>query len=120
MKLTYLPPLEALVHKSVLRGSFSVRCPLVYRKVEDTLMQSVLEQLSKVLESDPQGRSQFVHSGGLALLQQMAEAPDSSLTDVIETINRQYPEEIVMHYSPSYSQKLLQKLDAQISQPVAN
>lgn len=81
-------------------------------------MRIVLEQLSKILSNDPQGRSQFVHSGGLALLQQMAEAPESSLTDVIDTINSQYPEEIVMHYSPSYSQSLLEKLDAQIRQTV--
>lgn len=89
-----------------------------FRNVEHSIMRLVLEQLSKVLEHDPQGRSQFVHSGGLALLQQMAEAPDSQLADVIDDINRQYPEEIVMHYSPSYSQKLLEKLDAQISQAV--
>lgn len=82
-------------------------------------MQLVLEQLAKVLEHDPQGRSQFVHTGGLALLQQIAEAPDSVLADVVDTINRHYPEEIVMHYSPSYSQKLLEKLDAQITQTVS-
>ena len=81
-------------------------------------MQLVLEQLAKVLAGDPQGRSQFVHTGGLALLQHIAEAPDSSLVEVIQTINSHYPEEIVMHYSPSYSQKLLEKLDAHISQTV--
>lgn len=88
------------------------------RRVDDEIMRLVLDQLSKVLEHDPQGRSQFVHSGGLALLQEMAEAPDSRLTDSVDAINRHYPEEIVMHYSPSYSQKLLEKLDAQITQTV--
>ena len=37
------------------------------------MMQLVLEQLSKVLEHDPQERTQFVHTGGLALLQQITE-----------------------------------------------
>jgi len=42
-------------------------------------MRLVLEQTGKVLANDAAGRSQFVHSGGLAAVQQLAEAPGSKL-----------------------------------------
>lgn len=74
-------------------------------------MQLVIQQLSHALSNDPQGRAQFVHTGGLSLLQELAEAPESMLKETIQTINSQYPEEIIMHYSPSYSKQLLQKLE---------
>lgn len=69
-------------------------------------------QVGKVLANDPAGRSQFVHSGGLAAVQQMAESPGSKLKEAVEIINSCYPEEIVRYYSPSYSQQLLEKLDS--------
>lgn len=59
-------------------------------------------QVGKVLANDPAGRSQFVHSGGLAAVQQMAEAPDSKLKEAVDIINSCYPEEVVRYYSPSY------------------
>ncbi len=68
-------------------------------------------QVGKVLANDPSGRAQFVHSGGLAAVQQMAEAPGSKLKEAVEIINSSYPEEIVKYYSPSYSQQLLEKLE---------
>lgn len=39
-------------------------------------------QVGKVLGNDPSGRAAFVHSGGLAAVQQMAEAPGSKLKEV--------------------------------------
>lgn len=62
--------------------------------------------------NDPQGRTLFVTSGGLAAVQQMAEAPGSKLKEAVEIINSCYPEEIVRYYSPSYSQQLLDKLES--------
>lgn len=78
-------------------------------------------QVGKVLANDPSGRVQFVHSGGLAAVQQMAEAPGSKLKEAVEIINSCFPEEVVRYYSPSYSQSLLQKLEAMAAtaQPVA-
>lgn len=72
----------------------------------------VLEQIGKVLAHDPSGRSSFVHSGGLVAIQQMAEAPGNRLKEAVEVINSHYPEEIVMYYSPKYSQQLMEKLDS--------
>lgn len=83
-------------------------------------MQLVLPQVGKVLANDPSGRAQFVHSGGLAAVQQMAEAPGSKLKEAVEIINSCFPEEIVRYYSPNYSQQLLQKLEnLAAGQPVA-
>lgn len=81
-------------------------------------MKLILEQLSKVLSEDPSCRSKFVHSGGFVKVQEMAEDPESCLREELNAINSNYPEEIVMYYSPSYSQKLLEKLDEGITQPV--
>lgn len=81
-------------------------------------MKMVLEQVGKVLANDPPGRSDFVHSGGLAAVQKMAEAPGNRLKEAVEVINSNYPEEIVMYYSPSYSQQLMEKLDTMAAQTV--
>lgn len=54
----------------------------------------VLTQVGKVLGNDPSGRAAFVHSGGLAAVQQMAEAPGSKLKEAVEIINSAYPEEV--------------------------
>lgn len=81
-KLTHLPALDALVHRSL----------------PESVMKLVLEQIGKVLAADPSGRSQFVMSGGLAAVQQMAEAPGSSLKEAVDIINSCYPEEIVKYY----------------------
>ncbi len=82
-------------------------------------MSMVLEQVGKVLANDPTSRSSFVHSGGLAAVQQMGEASGSSLREAVDIINSSFPEEIVRYYSPSYSQQLLQKLDAMAGTAVA-
>lgn len=95
-KLTHLPALDALVQ----------------RGLPESVMKIVLEQLGKVLATDATGRSTFVHSGGLARLQQMAEQDGSRLAEAVAVINSSYPEEIVRYYSPTYSTQLLQKLDA--------
>lgn len=94
-KLTHLPALDALVHRSL----------------PESVMKLVLEQIGKVLASDPSGRSQFVISGGLAACLAMAEAPGSSLKEAVDIINSSYPEEVVKYYSPGYSQQLLSKLE---------
>lgn len=94
-KLTHLPALDALVHRNLPEG----------------VMKSVLEQAGKVLANDPGGRAQFVHSGGLAAVQQMAESPGSKLKEAVEVINSCFPEDVVRYYSPAYSQQLLQKLE---------
>jgi hypothetical protein len=96
-KLTHLPALDALAQT---------------RELPEAVLRLVLEQLGKVLPHDAAGRAAFVHSGGLAQLQVLAEAPDSRLAEAVAVVNSAYPEEIVRYYSPTYSTQLLQKLDA--------
>ena len=93
-KLTFLPALDGLVHRSL----------------PESIMRMVLEQVGEVLAADPESRRLFVNSGGLAAVQQMAEAPGTNLREVVEVINSNYPEEIVKYYSPGYSKELLDKL----------
>jgi len=95
-KLTHLPALDELVQKDLPEG----------------VMRMVLEQIGKVLTNDPSGRSQFVHSGGLATVQQLGEASGSKLKEAVEVINSNFPEEIVKYYSPGYSNALLEKLES--------
>jgi hypothetical protein len=75
-------------------------------------MKMVLDQLGRVLANDAPGRSAFVHSGGLAAVQQLGEASGGGLREAVEIINSSYPEEVVRHFSPAYSKQLLQKLDS--------
>ena len=93
-----------LTHLAALDG-------LVHRSLPESLMKLVLEQVGKVLGADPACRSAFVHSGGLAAVQQMAEAPGSTLREAVGVINSSYPDEIVRYYSPGYSQELMQRLE---------
>lgn len=75
-------------------------------------MKMVLDQLGRVLANDASGRATFVHSGGLAAAQHLAEAAGGELKEAIDIINSSYPEEVVRHFSPAYSKQLLQKLDS--------
>ena len=98
-KLTHLPALDAMANNPA--------------PVPEAVMKLVLEQIGRVLANDPPSRPAFVHSGGLAAVQRMAEAPGGRLKEAVEIINSNYPEQIVKYYSPSYSQALLQELEAQ-------
>lgn len=74
-------------------------CPwqiICHFKLTDTIVLFCLScrQVGKVLGNDPSGRAAFVHSGGLAAVQQMAEAPGSKLKEAVEIINSAYPEEV--------------------------
>mmetsp|Transcript_1623 Transcript_1623/g.3749 ORF Transcript_1623/g.3749 Transcript_1623/m.3749 type:complete len:518 (+) Transcript_1623:254-1807(+) len=98
-KLTHLPALDAMVNNP--------------SPVPEAVMKLVLEQIGRVLANDPPSRPAFVHSGGLAAVQRMGEAPGGRLKEAVEIINSNYPEQIVKYYSPSYSKALLEELEAQ-------
>lgn len=97
-KLTLLPALAGLVH----------------HHLPEVVMKSVLEQLARVLSTDPAARASFVHSGGLARIQEVGDQPEGRLKEAVAMVNCHYPDEVVKYYSESYSQQLLQKLDAAV------
>jgi hypothetical protein len=101
-KLTFLPALDSLMQRPISEG----------------VMRIVLEQLGKVLATDVSGRASLVSSGGLAKLQEIAEQPGSRLKDLVALVNSHFPEEIVKYNSPSYSQQLLQKLEAMSAEAI--
>jgi hypothetical protein len=133
-KLTHLPALDALVHRPLPEGvmkmvleqvcASSVHCAVAGMARSGwpagftvAVTHNRTPQVGKVLANDPAGRAAFVHSGGLAAVQQMGEAPGSKLKEAVEIINSVYPEEIVKYYSPSYSQQLLEKLESLTTGP---
>jgi hypothetical protein len=71
----------------------------------------VVHQISKVLPNDPQGRHDFVASGGLAACQALNARSGSALKEYVDVIKSCYPEEIVRYYSPTYGTELLEKLE---------
>ncbi|KAM3860506.1 sperm-associated antigen 6 [Diretmus argenteus] len=93
-KCTYLPGLE----------------PLLY-DAPSNILKHVLGQFSKVLPHDNEARRLFVTSEGLKRVQEIKADEGSALQEHINSINNCYPEEIVMYYSPGYSEVLLQRVD---------
>jgi len=79
--------------------------------LDESLVLPIVEQLSKVLPNDPQGRKDFVLSGGFAKVQQLHVHDGSELADAIESINSCYPVDDVQYYSPADPDQILQKLD---------
>ena len=97
-KLTHMPALNALVQQSAGVEHMSV-------------LKVVLQQVSKVLPNDPNGRSTFVSSGALAKVLSLPTEDDDEAKESIDAISRTYPDEIVKYYSPGYSDTLLKKLE---------
>jgi len=76
------------------------------------VIKHVVAQFAKILPNDAKARRQFVTSGGLKKLQEIASEPGSPQAEAIQTINACFPEEIVKFYSPGYSETLLDRIDA--------
>lgn len=103
--------------------------PLLSQSTSPNILKYVIGQFSKVLPHNVAARRQFVTSGGLQKVQEIAvsygasanivpgkESKENALTgtklgEYIRCINECYPEEIVRYYSPGYSATLLEKID---------
>ncbi|KAK2508096.1 hypothetical protein MC885_018038 [Smutsia gigantea] len=94
-KCTYLPALE----------------PFLY-DAPPNILKHVVGQFSKVLPHDSKAQQLSVTSGGLKKIQEIKAEPGSLHQQYINSINNCYPEEIVRHYSPGYSDTLLQRVDS--------
>ena len=110
--------LEKTLHLDALEPMLNISTP-------PNILKYVVGQFSKVLPHDVAARREFVTSGGLQRLQEIASKYGSKGTgdalnqglvgtkmgEFIRQINECYPEEIVRYYSPGYSATLLQKID---------
>lgn len=76
------------------------------------ILKYVVQQFAKVLPNDMEARKAFVQSGSLQKLQEVQAERGSKLQEMVDTINLQYPPEIVQYYSPNYAQSLLEKMEA--------
>lgn len=94
--------------------------PMLNRSTPTNILKYVIGQFAKILPHDVTARREFVTSGGLQRLQEIASeltANDKSqaltgtkIWEYIRGINECYPEEIVRYYSPGYSKTLLDKV----------
>lgn len=96
---------------SKLTDTHSLDAALREDALDENLISPLVSQLSKVLPNDPHGRKDFVVSGGFAKIQHLQAEDGSELKDAIDAINSCYPPDLVSYYSPSYPDKLLEKLD---------
>lgn len=93
--------------------------PLLQQSTPANILKYVIAQFAKILPHNVAARRQFVTSGGLQRVQDIANALEKSqenglqgtkLGEAIRSINECYPEEIVRYYSPGYSAALLEKV----------
>lgn len=74
------------------------------------IQKHVLIQFKNLLPHDVQARRNFVQSGGLQYIQELAEKYPDTIAPLVEEINKSFPAEIVQYYSPSYSKTLMDKI----------
>ena len=85
--------------------------PLLARAPPEVL-RSVLGQFEKVLPIDSGMRRALVQTGGLRAVQGVDQS-DEAVAAMVESINSNYPEEVVAYCSPDFSQTLAERIDAQ-------
>ena len=74
----------------------------------------MLDRLATVLAADSSGnlKTAFVQTGGLQLIQEFGEEPNSPYQSSVSPITNLFPIELVNRYSPAYNRALLDKLAA--------
>ncbi len=75
------------------------------------MKSAALQRLAWLLNDDGgRNKTAFVQSGGLQLVQELGEEPDSPFHAVAMTVVSHFPQELVNRYSPAYNRALLEKL----------
>lgn len=86
---------------------------LFCRPISVQVKGAVLERLTHVLATDPTNcKAAFVQTGGLQLVQELAEEPDSPFVAAVGKITALYPQELVNRFSPAYNRALMEQLSA--------
>ena len=73
------------------------------------ILKGVLAQYEKVVPVDPAMRRALVQSGGLRAVQSVPQS-DDAIAAMVESINSNYPEEVVAYCSPDFSQTLADRI----------
>ena len=84
--------------------------PALLKSAPTSIQQHILNQFKNLLPNDVQARRNFVQSGGLQFIQELAENYPDDIGPLVEEINKSFPAEIVQYYSPGYSKQLLDKI----------
>ncbi len=107
--------LKCIIEKTL---TFEALEPMLLVLTPLPILKSVILQFSKILPNDVAMRRQFVTSGALQRLQEVStmskkdpESASAQLDDLVNTINKCFPDEVIKYYSPGYSETLLKKVD---------
>lgn len=77
----------------------------------EKILKHILNQYIKHLHNNTPEKKLFVQNGGLQKLQELRSKVSEQLKEKIDTINDEYPADIIKYYSPDYAANLLQKID---------
>jgi hypothetical protein len=107
--------LKGIIEKTI---TFEALEPMLNTGTPLAVLKGVVVQFSKILPNDVQMRRQFVTSGALQRLQEISvmskkdpESASAQLDDLINIINKCFPDEVIKYYSPGYSDALLKKIE---------
>jgi len=98
--------LKSIISKCTMVGALDK----LLKPAPVNIQQHIITQFKNLLPNDTQARRNFVQSGGLQFIQELAEKYPKDIGPLVEEINKSYPAEIVQYYSPSYSKTLLAKI----------
>jgi len=76
------------------------------------ILRCVLGQFEKVVPADAAMRRALVQTGGLRAVQAV-DMRDEAVAAMVESINSNFPEEVVAYCAPDFSQTLAERIDAQ-------
>jgi 3-methyladenine DNA glycosylase AlkD len=103
--------LECIVKKCPLSSLHALDSLLKSDQAPIDVQKTVLLQFKKLLPNDVQARRDFVETGGLQYIQEIAEKDEGGeVAGIVEEVNRLFPEEIVNYYSPHYAKKLMDQI----------
>jgi len=98
--------------------TFDALEPMLNLQTPLPILKTVIVQFSKILPNDVAMRRMFVTSGALHRLQEIVVITKKDpanvsmqIEDVVNSINKCFPDEVIKYYTPGYPETLLQKVD---------
>lgn len=107
--------MKCIVEKTL---TFDALEPMLNTITPLPILKTVIVQFSKILPNDVVMRRLFVTSGALHRLQEIVVVTkrdpanvSMQIEDVVNSINKCFPDEVIKYYTPGYPETLLQKVD---------